>query len=108
MALTPLQTTELARQLMRLQHNLLLAVRAQDWQKLRGLDRQLLALVKQLEQAGVKELFTAQLSTLRQNYQHVLELANNELKRTEIQMKQFNQKRQGLVAYRQTTEGKLS
>lgn len=93
---------------MRLQHNLLLAVRAQDWQKLRGLDRQLLALVKQLEQAGVKELFTAQLSTLRQNYQHVLELANNELKRTEIQMKQFNQKRQGLVAYRQTTEGKLS
>ncbi|MEE2024044.1 hypothetical protein [Alkalimonas mucilaginosa] len=108
MTLTPLQTTELARQLMRLQHNLLLAVRAQDWQKLRGLDRQLLALVKQLEQAGVKELFTAQLSTLRQNYQHVLELANNELKRTEIQMKQFNKKRQGLVAYRQTTEGKLS
>jgi hypothetical protein len=105
-ALNHLQATDIAKQLSLLQHNLLLTARAQDWQQLRGLDRQLLALVQQLEQAGAKEQFASQLNALRQNYQHVLKLAKSELNRTEIQMKQFNQKREGAVAYRQTTEGK--
>ena len=61
----------MAKQLSLLQHNLLLAARAQDWQQLRGLDRQLLALVQQLEQAGAKEQFASQLNALRRERRRV-------------------------------------
>ncbi|HEX5791867.1 MAG TPA: hypothetical protein VFY01_01235 [Rheinheimera sp.] len=107
MPLSHLQSTDIARALTQLQHNLLLAARAHDWQQLRALDRQLLALVQQLSAAGAKAQFAAQLSALQQNYQHVLQLAKNELQRTELQMAQFNKSRQGIVAYRQTTDGQM-
>ncbi|WP_240222578.1 hypothetical protein [Rheinheimera hassiensis] len=107
MALNHLQAGNVAKQLLKLQHNVLLAAQAQDWQLLRGLDRQLMELIQQLDIAGAREQFAVQLSTLRQSYQQVLTLAKNELHRTETQMKQFNQNRPGVLAYRQTSEGEI-
>ncbi|HEY9043268.1 MAG TPA: hypothetical protein VIN66_13890 [Rheinheimera sp.] len=106
MSLSHLNSTDIARALTQLQHELLLAARAHDWQRLRAMDRQLLALVQRITQAGAKDQFSAQLSALQQNYQHVLQLAKNELQRTELQMTQFHKNRPGVVAYQQTTEGK--
>lgn len=105
MALNQLQAGNVAQQLLKLQHSVLQAAKTQDWQLLRGLDRQLMELIHQLDLAGAKQQFSVQLSALRQSYQQVLTLAKNELQRTEAQMKQFNQNRTGVLAYRQTSDG---
>ena len=105
MPLNQLQAVDMAKQLIKLQQDLLLAAREHNWQLLRGLDRQLMQLIHQLDLAGAREQFAVQLSTLRQSYQQVLTLAKNEMQRTETQMKQFNQNRPGVLAYRQTSEG---
>ena len=54
MSLSHLNSTDIARALTQLQHELLLAARAHDWQRLRAMDRQLLALVQRITQAGRK------------------------------------------------------
>ena len=106
MSLSHLNSTDIARALTQLQQELLLAARAHDWQRLRAMDRKLMALVQQITHAGIKAQFSAQLNALQQNYQHVLQLAKNELQRTELQMAQFHKNRPGVLAYQQTTEGK--
>jgi hypothetical protein len=103
--LNHLQAVDMAKQLLKLQQNLLQAAKAQDWQLLRSLDRQLMQLICQLDLADAREQFSTQLGALRQNYQQVLTLAKNELHSTEAQMRQFNQNRPGVLAYRQTSEG---
>ncbi|SEH54968.1 hypothetical protein SAMN05660691_00048 [Rheinheimera pacifica] len=105
MPLNHLHAVDVAKQLLKLQQNLLLAAKAQNWPLLRNLDRQLMALIQQLDLAGAREQFSTQLGVLQQSYQQVLTLAKEELHRTETQMKQFNQNRPGVLAYKQTIEG---
>ncbi|WP_215396176.1 hypothetical protein [Rheinheimera oceanensis] len=95
----------MAKQLLQLQQNLLLAAKAQNWPLLRNVDRQLMALLRQLDLAGARGQFSTQLSALQQSYQQVVTLAKDEMHRTETQMKQFNQNRPGVLAYKQTIEG---
>ncbi len=106
MSSTPLHSADIRRQLAQLQRSLLQAAQARDWPQLRQIDRQLLALVQQLALEGIKPQFAAELAVLQQNYQQVLTLAKHELSHTEARMQQFNQNKSGVVAYRQTEEGR--
>lgn len=106
MSVKPLSHTDIARQLALLQRELLRCARQHDWQQLRQIDRQLLALVQQLTDQALKPQFAAELDALKQQYQLVLGLARAELNRTEAQMQQFNQNKPAVLAYRQTADGR--
>lgn len=105
MPLNHLQAVDVAKQLLKLRQNLLLAAKAQNWPLLRNLDHQFMALLRQLDVAGARAQFSSQLNALQQSYQQVITLAKDEMHRTEAQMKQFNQNRPGVLAYKQTIEG---
>lgn len=104
MPLNHLQAVDVAKQLLKLQQSLLLSAKAQEWQALRNIDRQIMQLIQHIDQADAREQFSTQLAALRKRYQQVLTLAKNELQSTETQMKKFNENKPGVLAYRQTSE----